>query len=50
MIEIMRICKSLLVRMTTYTWLPAEEVWRDTSHLVTASAIQIKQELSSREI
>ena len=42
MIEIMRTCKSPFVRMTTNTWLPAGEVRRDTSHLVTVSAIQIK--------
>ena len=34
-----------LVRITTYVGLPAEDVRRDTRHLVTASAFQIKQKL-----
>ena len=38
----MRICKSPFVRMSTHTWLPAEEVRRDTSHLVTVFQIKLK--------
>ena len=45
MIEIIRICKGPLLRMTTNIWLLTEEMRRDTSHMVTSSEIQIKAKL-----